>query len=165
MASLLDVSGRWDMDTLNSLFPPNEVRRIQKLTPGRGTDHNIWAYTDHGSYTVKSGYWLTANRGHREGDSRSPADQTAFDIKKSIWKTPTLPKIRLFMWRDVSGALAVAERLNTRGMNVDPMCKLCNNASESINHVLFQCHPAQDMLQTIAFPTEPAIPRSLLEFI
>lgn len=46
---------------------------------------------------------------------------------------------------------------------MDSMCKLCNNASESINHVLFQCHPAQDMLQSIAFPPDLATPRSLLE--
>lgn len=102
VASLMEGDGRWNMETLNSLFPPNEVKRIQELTPGRGDDRNIWAYTDHGSYTVKSGYWFAANRRNHEGVSRSPAQKAVVDVKKKIWKTPTLPKIRLFMWKAVS---------------------------------------------------------------
>lgn len=45
----------------------------------------------------------------------------------------------MFLWRVVSGALAVAERLNCRGLDVNPTCKLCNRGTETINHVLFQC--------------------------
>ena len=49
----------------------------------------------------------------------------------------------------MSGALAVTERLNSRGLNVDATCKLCNNADETINHVLFQCQPALDILESV----------------
>lgn len=56
-----------------------------------------------------------------------------------------LPKIRMFLWRAVSGALAVADRLNSRGLGVDNVCKLCNGGPETINHVLFQCQDARSL--------------------
>lgn len=45
-------------------------------------------------------------------------DQATLELKRKVWKIPTLPKIRLFLWRVAAGALAVAERLDTRGTNV-----------------------------------------------
>ena len=67
------------------------------------------------------------------------------DLKKQIWKVPTLPKIRTFLWRAASGAPAVAECLTAHGMPVDLTCKLCNQGSETIKHVLFQCTKAQEL--------------------
>jgi len=67
------------------------------------------------------------------------------DLKKQIWKVPTLPKIRTFLWRAASGALAVAECLTAHGMPVDLTCKLCNQGSETIKHVFFQCTKAQEL--------------------
>lgn len=72
----------------------------------------------------------------------SPQELTRIALKKRVWKIPTLPKIRMFLWRVISGAVAVAERLNSRGLGVEPACKLCNDGAETINHVLFQCTTA-----------------------
>lgn len=63
----------------------------------------------------------------------------------------------------MSGAFAVTERLNSRGLNVDATCKLCNNADETINHVMFQCQPALDILESVQFPQDSSPPRSLVE--
>lgn len=78
-------------------------------------------------------------------------EQEVLKIKKRIWKIPTLPKIRMFLWRAVSGALAVADCLNTRGIPVDLMCKLCNAGTESIDHVLFHCDMAKDFWGVAGF--------------
>lgn len=67
------------------------------------------------------------------------------------------------MWRAKFGALAVVDTLNSRGLDVDQMCKLCKNASVSMNHALYQCHPTSDMLQTVHFPPEIPSPRSLID--
>lgn len=75
----------------------------------------------------------------------------------------TLPKIRLFLWRAVSGALALTDRLQIREMNVELECKLCRNSAETINHVVFQCIPAQEMLKEVHFPTLSASNRYLCE--
>lgn len=54
--TLINENREWSIEELNRLFPVNGVKRIQKSQSGRITDRNIWAVTDHGSYTVKSGY-------------------------------------------------------------------------------------------------------------
>lgn len=58
------------------------------------------------------------------------------------------------MWRAISGALAVSDRLQYRGLNVDNVCKLCQQNSETICHVLFHCSAAQ-ILMEIANITTP----------
>ncbi|KAL1206716.1 hypothetical protein V5N11_027275 [Cardamine amara subsp. amara] len=61
-------------------------------------------------------------------------------------------KIRLFLWRVLSGAVAVAECLNAHGIQTELRCKLCNSAPESINHVLFHCIPARAAWRELHIP-------------
>lgn len=63
----------------------------------------------------------------------------------------TVPKIRSFLWRAASGALAVAERLTTRELTLDTQCKICLSGSESISHVLFSCSKAQEAWSLAGF--------------
>ena len=64
----------------------------------------------------------------------------------------------MFLWRALSGALAVADRLNTRGMNVASICRLCQAGDETINHVMFRCPMAQEVWR------KAAVPEQLLNF-
>lgn len=97
-----------------------------RILPGQVADRDIWAYTDHCSYMVKNGYWMATNVVKNHSVHNKLQNQDATVLKKKIWKVKTLPKIRMFL---ASGALAVAERLNTRGMQLDTMCKICNAGS------------------------------------
>lgn len=49
------------------------------------------------------------------------------------------PKIQNLIWRAISGALPVATRLQTRGIQLDSICQRCCVAEESINHIFFEC--------------------------
>ncbi|KAG2328332.1 hypothetical protein Bca52824_011060 [Brassica carinata] len=84
------------------------------------------------TYTVKSGCYVVQ-------------EQDVLELKKKIWKIPTILKISMFVWRAASGALAVAERFTAHGMPVDTTCELCNQGVETIRHVLFQCVKAQEL--------------------
>ena len=95
--------------------------------------------------------------------SVSPLDQEIIHLKRKIWKLKTIPKIRLLQRRAVSGALAVADIIKLRGLVVHVECKLCNKKLESINHVLFESIPAQDILQTVNFPSATSPARNLGE--
>lgn len=127
---------------LTELFPPNEVRRIKQMVPGEVNDCYVWAHSRHKAYTVKTGYEMLAKAKSLVAGPIPPEEQVRNALKRRIWKIPILPKIQMFLWRAVSGALAVAERLNSRGLGVDTMCKLCQGGSETINHVLYQCSVA-----------------------
>lgn len=60
-------------------------------------------------------------------------------IKDFIWTLDTVPKIKIFLWKAVSGSLTVIDNLMARGMKVDSRCQVCSLEGESINHVLFTC--------------------------
>ena len=93
-------------------------------------------------------------------DLKSPPLVTTPQVEqllwKSIWKAKTTPKLRHFRWRILSGALAVKERLRSRGINIDTTCSSCRNGREDINHVLFQCRFAQHVRSLSAVPMPPS---------
>lgn len=69
----------------------------------------------------------------------SPRAQAQVEIKQRV---KTTPKIKMLL----SGALAVTDRLQERGLNVHNTCKLCQQSPETIGHVLFHCSPARQLL-------------------
>lgn len=140
---------------LIELFPPNEVVRIKQMIPGDISDYYTWAFSNHGAYTVKTGFNVLVKAKSKPVNMIPPREQAQISLKKRVWKIPTLPKIRMFLWRVISGAVAVAERLNSRGLNVETRCKLCNGGSESINHVLFQCSMATQIWRDAAIVIHP----------
>lgn len=119
VSSLMDNDGQWNVNKLQHLFPENEVARIWHLQVGNVADRDIWAYSSNGSYTVKSGYKLAAQAKEVEKVQAMNLNPGVLDLKRTIWKVATLPKIRSFLWHAASGALAVAERLNTWDLNLD----------------------------------------------
>lgn len=143
------------MDKLQHLFPENEVKRILHLHVGNAPDRDIWVCSSHGSYTVKSGYEVASKMKETLVAQYRSVQPGVLELKRNIWKVPTIPKIRNFLWRAASGALAVAERLNTRGMNLDSRCNLCSNEVQSIDHVLFKCRTAQEAWMAAGFQPLP----------
>lgn len=59
VSSLMTPQGEWNLHILNELFPPGDVTRIRSFPPEPTLqDRLIWAYTNDGQYSVKSGNWL-----------------------------------------------------------------------------------------------------------
>lgn len=50
-----------------------------------------------------------------------------------------VPKIKNFLWRAISNALATKWNLWKRHLTRDPICSLCGNFEETIEHVLLLC--------------------------
>ncbi|XP_018478413.2 uncharacterized protein LOC108849362 [Raphanus sativus] len=121
-------TGSWDREKLEEVFFPSDIELIMKMKPAFGKEdsyewvHNIW-----GVYSVKSGYC-------------------------QVWSVNTTPKIKVFMWKALSNALAVSEECIARGMKVDPRCQRCGDDGESINHVLFSCPAASLVWAASGFP-------------
>ncbi|KAF3542165.1 hypothetical protein F2Q69_00022006 [Brassica cretica] len=139
VSSLFGTNGQCDVIELQQLFPENEVTRILHMQVGNVPDRDIWAYSPHGSYTVKSVYALAMKFKEAEAVRDMSDSLGVLELKRLIWKVPTIPKIHRFLWRAASGVLAVAKRINTRGLELDTCCRICKSAGESIEHVLFNC--------------------------
>jgi len=55
----------------------------------------------------------------------------------NCWHIKTSPKIQVFIWKCLKGAVAVSDRLLTRGIHNSDGCLLCGAEKETINHLLF----------------------------
>lgn len=86
--------------------------------------HNI-----HGCYYVKFGYWFINSLVRREEIREAEARPSLNELKVKVWKIPTAPKIKTFIWRAVSNAIPVGELLVKRGIKMDPVA--CGFQGES----------------------------------
>ncbi|XP_010495796.1 PREDICTED: uncharacterized protein LOC104772938 [Camelina sativa] len=55
----------------------------------------------------------------------------------------------------LSGALAVSERLASRGLLIDTRCMVCGHTEETICHMLFKCHVARQVYAVSNVPSPP----------
>ncbi|OAO93266.1 hypothetical protein AXX17_AT5G35100 [Arabidopsis thaliana] len=126
VSNLITHQGSWDHALLSELFFPPDVVRIMSYPPNIGLEHSyIWAYNRNGCcYTVKSGNWLIS---HLKQQPPPPThEQVTRCLKKKIWDLKTLPKIKMFLWRALSGVLVVSTCLQAHD-NIGFMLKLMSN--------------------------------------
>lgn len=106
------------MEKLNDLFYPQTI--ISKIKPViSSANFFCWNHTKSGEYTVRSGYWLAEKTTNKEAYASASMLPSLNGIKDYIWTLETAPKIKIFLWKAISGALSVADNLLARGMKVD----------------------------------------------
>lgn len=144
---LLDPhTNSWNDTLVRQLFSDEDVALVlkTKVAPLRG-DSMVWGLSKTGHYDSKSGYKLLetlANTSSGVQDALPPIEK---QLWSRLWKTKTTSKLRHFIWRVLSGALAVKNQLCTRGIPVDPTCPLCHQGPETICHMLFHCPHAKEV--------------------
>lgn len=127
----------WDREKIQLLLPDYEecILSIKQSVTG-AEDKLIWLGTKTGDYSVKSGYYTALEEEEAgAGDLIIPPN---FDWRTNIWAIDCAPKVKLFAWKVIKGAIPVGERLLERHIPIDPKCKRCG-CIESIIHLLFQC--------------------------
>lgn len=58
---------------------------------------------------------------------------------KKFWSIPTLPKIRMFMWKVLRNWVACLANLVKRKCGSNSLCPICESLSETMEHLLFHC--------------------------
>ena len=156
VSDLIDARyGTWDVARVRHLFVEEDANHILGMKlDHRREDTLVWGFSRDGKYDSQSGYKLLEHLqtiSSPEAPSLPPVEKRLWS---NIWKVKTLPKIRHFMWRALAGALAVATRLRTRGIQIDPSCKMCHAHPETICHILFHCHTTKEVwrLSNITLP-------------
>ena len=152
---LVAGSDRWNQNLVLQSLTDDDAARILRIKPKiTQEDLYCWGFTEHGSYSTQSGYRLTEAilaMNHPGNGSLPPLEKKLWG---DLWKIKAPPKLKHFLWRSLSGALAVKERLQSRGIPGDSTCPLCGQASETICHVLFTCDKARQVwdLANISLP-------------
>ncbi|XP_048626999.1 uncharacterized protein LOC125595105 [Brassica napus] len=121
---MLPDRNEWDIDMIQRVLPFEE-QRILAIKPSLtgAPDKLSWLSTDTGDYSTKTRYKAVLSS--RSVEDAWSIEDGSFDWKKSVWKLQTTPKIKLFIWKALHGALPVSEALKARGINTDGQCKRC----------------------------------------
>lgn len=148
----------WNLDLLNAYVHKDDVSIIRSLAISRNPkpDSYGWLFTDHGRYTVKSGYRteiLYPDLGSRHSDM----GPNVKPLLAHAWKLQCSPKLQHFVWQIISGSLPVTKNLRFRGIKCDLQCHICGAEEESINHVLFECPIARQTWALSNIPSRPGV--------
>ncbi|CAL9217320.1 unnamed protein product, partial [Arabidopsis halleri] len=103
----------WNEALIRDQVHEDDVHLIltQKLSQSQNKDYLGWHYTENGKYNVKSGYWLGTHLPNLNPAIPPPGDP---QLKSQIWNLNSPPKIKHFLWRMLSRALATSTELERR---------------------------------------------------
>lgn len=157
-------TGMWNREALMKHVPHliDEILLIHPSSTG-AEDAYAWLLNPTGDYSSKSGYLaLHLNDSTTTRNSNIPDD---FNWFKSVWGSAMMPKIQLFLWKVLQGAIPTGENLQKRGVLTNTNYIRCG-AQETTNHLFFHCDFAKQVWElapwtsplqsetTISFGTE-----------
>ena len=145
---LRDISGfnGWKWESISFVFPKSlalEIKAAPLPLSANGEDQINWATSTSGDFVLKEAYNLARD------------DDSGVDLPCDldwVWKVPTIPKIKCFIWQCCHLSIPTRSMLNTRGMNLPNHCPLCNEGVESIIHLLRDCPLAKDFWNSLQPP-------------
>ena len=74
-----------------------------------------------------------------------------------IWKVPTIPKIKCFLWQCHHNSIPIRSTLAARGMHITLLCHIYEGSTESIVHVLRDCRVARNLRTSLLPPMSDAL--------
>ncbi|KAL1221244.1 putative ribonuclease H protein [Cardamine amara subsp. amara] len=116
-------------------------------------DQFAWHYSTNGEYSTNTGYKLSDALVEAIEPQHNIINLVEQRQWKRIWKLKSSPKIKHFVWRASKGALAVADRVRSRGMYPNLLCPACKMQPEKVCHVLFLCPMAAQAWELAKLPT------------
>jgi hypothetical protein len=86
-------------------------------------DEIRWRWTVDGRYSSKSAY-----------EMQFRGTYCTFNTK-AIWRAKAEEKHRMFAWLLVQNKILTADRLQVRNWSCDPICRLCDQEPETVQHL------------------------------
>ncbi|KAJ9556786.1 hypothetical protein OSB04_011400 [Centaurea solstitialis] len=128
-------SNSWNIDMISRIFSARDRDCILNLPPPSGLepDRIIWHWTSNGVYSVKSSYRIIMER---------LVQNHHFFIDDDwhrIWNADVPYKARYFVWRALRGVLPTRLSLHSRGVQISPLCPLCERNLENSWHTFVGC--------------------------
>ncbi|XP_056685406.1 uncharacterized protein [Spinacia oleracea] len=128
-------SGGWKEPLIRQSFSFDSVVAISAMENPNIEEHDFlfWASHPSGNLSIKSAYaFLQLSQGLGE-----PRHSTVKwkDFYKILWRIPSLPKWKFFLWRISYEGLAVKDQLSLRGIDISLSCEECGDPLESMDHL------------------------------
>lgn len=131
----------WDSEKINRLFHPIVALKILQTPIGLtgGEDKLIWPHEKSGVFSVSSGYHVI----RADALAGTPQPSSSLSPPKELWETiwsASVPqKVKLFLWKVCSNALAVKRNLFCRRISPSDLCPVCLQEPETTEHTFLLC--------------------------
>jgi hypothetical protein len=97
---------------------------------------DTWGWGQSGRYTTAVGY--------RALQTARYSNQTP-TFWKRVWDQSAIPKVNFFFWTLMHNKLLTGDNLEKRNIMGPHRCALCNNNSESAQHLFMDCTFAKEV--------------------
>lgn len=113
VSDLIDNNTRqWNLVQIREHLPAYEdTIWLIPLGTARRIDKQVWLPLKRGVYTTRSGYGVSV-------EQDIPTSYLQFNWQKHVWRVPTMPKIKSFLWKALVGALPVGILLQQHGIGI-----------------------------------------------
>ncbi|CAH9078503.1 unnamed protein product [Cuscuta europaea] len=119
------------MNKILSLFNETDRNNILSI-PISAQDRKgcfWWIGENNGVFSVKRCYCALIGEMQVDG----------WDGWKQLWDLEVPPKFKFFAWQVLDGSLPTVDNLRKKGVEIQNGCKLCVEASESLDHAMRLC--------------------------
>jgi len=134
---------QWNESLLHNLFDKQTTQEILAIPINRQitTDELIWTGSKDRSFTVKSGYNMLREQAtaYFAMENPSSSHHTPRKLWNALWKMQTSPKVMIFIWNVCQNAIPSKENLWKRKILPDPICDLCCESMETVEHLHLLC--------------------------
>ncbi|QHO00044.1 uncharacterized protein DS421_13g403050 [Arachis hypogaea] len=159
---LLVEGGGWNEELLRQVFPPNIKDKILStpISLINKEDCFFWPHRLDGNYTIKSGYYIAKYEERVGEDNWASSSDNFKEVWSEIWKMQIPNKIKIFLWKASHNIIAVNYNLWKRKITNSPICRICRNGEESVEHAILLCpwtRPTWFGAQIQAIPTDNSI--------
>lgn len=126
-----DIQGALSAAVVAEFFHLWEIISKVRLYP-RVKDSIVWRFAANGRYSAQSAY------------ENLLQGKTVFDPYERIWKSWAPGRCKFFMWLVTLNRCWTADRLARRNLDHPVHCPLCDQDTETINHLLLSCFFARE---------------------
>jgi hypothetical protein len=147
VSSLIDVDTKWwNVPLIRELFCDKDAALICNIpiSPIRQQDALVWLGTSNGVFSVKSAYHMAKSK-FKESSGSSSNHDLSTQLWKRVWHVKGPSVVRVFLWKACSNILPTKINLHKRGIVEDPLCPICKQEGESVEHILWTCESARDV--------------------
>ncbi|XP_057426577.1 uncharacterized protein LOC130720010 [Lotus japonicus] len=137
----LPQGGGWDGEKIRGIFQPMVALKILQTPIGLSgnEDKLIWPHEKNGQYSIRSGYQVIKSEDQSYLNVASTSNCLPKELWNFIWSVSVPQKIRMFMWKVCSNALALNENLFKRRVSRNKFCPVCLTVPETSEHAFLLC--------------------------
>lgn len=144
--ALFDSNNNWKDDIITKCFSPQDAEDILNMPTGeiKLKDEIIWHPDKKGNFSVKSAYHLALERNSSNEASQSDISKST-RLWKSLWSLKVAPKTKICTWKIIKDIIPNKANILEKGVDVNPLCILCQKNWEFSNHLIWECKISQQV--------------------